>query len=187
MRLSFLSLLLTTACLGYDPGGAEGEPLHTETPAITGIVWGCSSQEATWTFEVTTDAWTANGDLWLATGRDYVEQHPLRSDSALGDGSGDHLVQELPIVADWRDAEAGTSTAFLCDSATLGALNLRAVVYTPGTEAVGDCRSWGADPTFFDQVEGVPACGLVWEDPDTGTLRRSRQRHARFAAARVVM
>jgi len=169
MRLTPLTLLLAVACLGYDRDpGAEGSPLHTETPAITGIVWGCSVQTAIWTFEVSTDAWTANGDLWLATGLDYLEQHPLRSDVAAGDGSADHLVQELPIVADWRDAAAGASTAFLCDTATLAGMNLRAVVYTPGGETVGDCRSWGADPTFFDGVEGVPACSLVWEEPDTG-------------------
>ncbi|MFH1463272.1 MAG: hypothetical protein ABIO70_02695 [Pseudomonadota bacterium] len=169
MRTAPFALLLAVGCLGHERfAGAEGDPLHTEVPAITGIVWGCSSQEATWAFEVTTDAWTANGDLWLATDTDYVEQHPLRSDIAAGDGSADHLIQELTIAADWRDASSGVASAFLCDAVTLAAMNLRAVVYTPGSGAAADCRSWGADPAFFDQVEGVPACSQVWEAPDTG-------------------
>jgi len=161
--------LLITGCLGHArDAGAQGEPLHAETPAITSIDWSCSVEEETWSFEVTTEHWTANGDLWLATDLEYVEEHPVRSDVAAGDGSADHLVLDLDIVADWRDADAGATTAFLCSPSTLAAMSLRLVVYTPGSGEIGDCRSWGADPAFFDAVEGVPACSRVWTDPDTG-------------------
>jgi hypothetical protein len=164
------ALFLTLAgCLGHArDSGAHGTPLHGEAPAITSIDWSCSREEETWSFEVATEHWTANGDLWLARSADYVEQHPVRSDLAAGDGSADHLVLDLAIVADWRDADPGASTAFLCDEATLSSLNLRLAVYTPGSGEVGDCRSWGADPAFFDAVEGVPACSAVWEEPDSG-------------------
>ncbi len=161
--------LLATGCLGHErDAGATGEPLYSETPSITSISWGCSRDDQEWSFEVETENWTANGTFWMATSGDYVEQHPVRSDSAAADGSSDLLSQDLNIVADWRDASSGSATAFACDSLTTASINLRLVVYTPGSEEVGDCRSWGADPTFFDDIDDAEPCELVWEDPDTG-------------------
>lgn len=162
-------ILLCTGCLGHErDAGATGQPLYSDTPSIRTIAWDCSRDDQTWTLEVTTEHWTANGTLWMAKDTDYLEQHAVRSESAAWDGSSDQLSLELDIVADWREASSGSSTAFGCDSVTHEAINLRLVVYTPGSEEVGDCRSWGSNPSFFDDIEGVEACDLVWEEPDTG-------------------
>lgn len=160
---------LQTACVGHERfAGAEGEPLHSDPPSIADIRWDCSGSDATWSFEVDAVNWTANGDLWLATAADYVEKHAVRSISAAHDGTWDQLALELDIVSDWRDASSGSSTAFLCNTPTLEAISFRLVLYTPGTEAEADCRSWGADPALFDGVDGVSACEVIWEEPDTG-------------------
>jgi hypothetical protein len=162
----------SAGCIGHERfAGADGEPLYSEPPSIESISWGCSASEASWSVEVSTLEWTANGDLWMAKATDYVEQHDLRSVSAAHDGSWDQLELELDIVSDWRDASPGSSTAFLCDDATVAEISFRLVVYTPGSEESSDCRSWGALPTLFDTIEGVPACELIWDEPDTGVTR----------------
>jgi hypothetical protein len=169
---AFLVATIGLGCVGHERfAGAEGEPLYTEPPSISAIRWDCSSGDATWAFEVDTVHWTANGSLWLAQGADYVEKHAVRSVSAAHDGTWDELALELDIVADWREASSGSSTAFFCNDTTLEAISFRLVVYTPGSEDEADCRSWGADPELFDGVSGVASCELLWEDPDTGTER----------------
>jgi hypothetical protein len=165
-------LLLGVGCLGHErQAGAEGEPLYSVPPTIEAIRWECDATEARWRFELDALNWTANGDLWLAEGTDYVEKHALRSVEAARDGSWDALALELDIVPDWRDASTGSSTAFLCDPPTLEAISFRAVIYTPGGEEQADCASWGADPELFDRVEGAAACTRVWDWPDTGEDR----------------
>ncbi len=161
---------LSVGCVGHERfAGAQGEVLYDEVPSISEIRWDCTIEDATWAFEVDTVNWTANGTLWLATAPDYVEQHAVRSISAAHDGSWDLLSLELDIVSDWRDASSGSSTAFLCDTATVEAMGYRLAIYTPGSEDLADCRSWGADPTLFDGIEGVAACDQLWEPPDTGS------------------
>jgi hypothetical protein len=127
--LAALALLLATGCVGHERfAGAEGEPLHSDPPSISEIRWDCSSSDATWTFEVDTVNWTANGNLWLAQSDDYVEKHAIRSVSAAHDGSWDELSLELDIVADWRDASSGSSTAFFCIEPVTQSLSFRVVV-----------------------------------------------------------
>jgi hypothetical protein len=159
------ALAESCASSGADLAGAG--PLHEGNPSITEISWDCSVADAMWTLDVLTLGWTANGKLWLAKERSYVEDHSVHSIAAASDGSTDHLQLGLDIVADWRDANAGSSTAFQCTPSTEAALNARLVVYSPGGGDVGDCRSWGPDPTFFDTVNGVSSCDVVW-DSDTG-------------------
>jgi len=167
---AIMAAALLAGCIGHERfAGAQGEALYDEVPSIDNIRWDCSIDDATWTFEVDTVNWTANGKLWLATSADYVEQHAVRSISAAHDGSWDQLSLELGIVADWRDASSGSSTAFLCDTATVESMGYRLAIYTPGSEELADCRSWGAVPTLFDGIDGVAACELLWEPPDTGT------------------
>lgn len=162
---------LGAGCIGHERfAGAEGEPLHSDPPTISDIRWDCSSTDATWSFEVDTVNWTANGALWLVVDTDYVEQHAVRSTSAAQDGSWDQLALSLDIVADWRDASSGSSTAFFCNPPTTETISFRLVVYTPGSEEAADCRSWGAQPTLLDRVDGVPACELLWEEPDTASM-----------------
>ncbi len=166
---ALLLLAACAGCIGHERfAGAAGQPLYDEPPLITAIQYACSVEDEQWTFELQTDAWTANGHLWLATAADYVEKHAIRSVSAAADGSGDELSLELDIVADWRDASSGSSTAFLCDDSVLDAMSYRVVVYTPGSEDESDCRSWGAAPQLFDGIEGVSECDQTWEQPDTG-------------------
>lgn len=163
---------VSAGCLGHERfAGATGDPLHSDPPSISDIRWDCSGSDATWTFEVDTVNWTANGSLWLAQSDDYVEKHAVRSVSAAHDGTWDELSLELDIVADWREASSGSSTAFFCNDSTTQAISFRLVVYTPGSEDDADCRSWGADPQLFDGVSGVSECALIWEEPDTGSAR----------------
>ncbi len=155
-------------CVGHERfAGAEGEPLHSDPPSISDIRWDCDSIDAIWSFEVDTLAWTANAELWMGQDTDYVERHAVRSTSAAHDGTWDQLALELDVVADWREASSGSSTAFFCNPTTLEAISFRLAVYTPGTEEQADCRSWGAQPSLFDGVDGAAACELLWEEPDT--------------------
>lgn len=156
-----------TACSVPQGGGEAGQPLHGGVPAITDIQGDCSVDEQTWTFDVMTDAWTANGNLYLAADTLYMERHPLVSLEAAADGTSDHLQAQVTIQADWRDASPGSATAFQCNPSTWDTLNFRVVVYTPGTSEVGDCRSWGPAPENLDSFASVPACELTW-NPDTG-------------------
>lgn len=172
MRRSWARTLPVLAVLGCgsdDTGGyTAADPLYDDPPEITDLSWSCSVDEETWTFAVDTAGWTANGTLYLAQATDYVESHTIRSQEAAADGSADHLELELAIEPDWREVTSGSSTAFACNASTEAALCFRVVVYTPGTEEVSDCRSGGADPTLFDEVEGIPACDEVWTGEDTG-------------------
>ena len=158
---------LLAACAVPQGGGDVGQPLYDAVPSITDIDGTCSVDAQTWTFDVTTNAWTANGNLYLAADTLYLERHPLTSIEAAADGTADHLQAQVAIQADWRDASPGSATAFQCNPSTWETLNFRVVVYTPGTSDVGDCRSWGPAPSNFDSFSSVPPCDLAWE-PDTG-------------------
>ncbi len=161
--------LIACGCLGHERGaGATGAVLYDTPPLITDISYDCSRNDEEWSFEVDTDHWTANGGLYLAVEESYAEQHTIKSVSADADGQGDHLELTLSIEADWRDASSGSSTAFQCAPSTWAAMSYRLVVYTPGSEDVSDCRSWGAQPELFDQVDDVPACEQAWNSSDTG-------------------
>jgi hypothetical protein len=167
MRRAWLtSLLLHSACpadSSLDTAPHHG--LHDEPPLIDRISFGCSSETPSWSFEVLTRGWTGSGTLYMATRTDYLERHVVRSVEAATDGTSDHLELDLLIVPDWRDAVSGASTAFLCNASTRAALNYRLMVHdTRGEDA--DCRSWGADPTFFDGLADVPACAEVWDPAD---------------------
>ena len=156
-----------SACVSSDERD-PGTVLHDTPPTITGIQYSCSVDEEKWIFQVTTDAWTANGTLYLAATSDYVEQHSLQSEEAAADGSSDLLTLSLSIVADWRDVSASSSTAFLCNSTTEAAICWRIFVYTPGTGDVSDCASGGYEPTWFDDMDDIPTCDTRWETDSGG-------------------
>ena len=168
MTLFLPALLVLIGCI--EPGGGEvGEPLYSGVPHITDLSWSCSVDEETWSFEVLTDAWTANGNVYLAQTAAYLERHPLSSIEAAADGTSDRLVAEVDIVADWRDAAPGSGSAFACNDTTEATLDFRVVVYVPGTSDEGDCRTWGPDTTVFDTFETVPTCDTPWSPDTKGT------------------
>lgn len=173
LRSASLTASLGTllACHPEQVGGPDGAgPLYDDPPSITLIQWSCSTEDETWTFQVETANWTANGRLYLTTDAAYLEEHALTSRTAAADGSSDSLEVELGIEADWRDVSSGSTTAFLCTPTTETTLSFLVVVYTPGTGAEADCRTGGGDPTLFATIEDVPECDEVWAQADTGTV-----------------
>lgn len=115
----------------------------------------CDPDRGRWIAEMTTTSWTGGGLVWLTVDGSYVERHFIRSVEAAADGSEDRLTLRLDIVADWRAATAGTSTAFRC----VEEVSWRFVVNDLSGD-VADCVSAGTDPEHLDQ-EGVTPC------PDT--------------------
>ena len=83
-------ILLLLACRPDTDAPAPGPPFDYGTPAITDLDWSCSEEDAEWEFTVRTDAWTSNGELWMAEG-ELAEKHSIPSIGAEADGSGDKL------------------------------------------------------------------------------------------------
>ena len=135
-------------------------------PEITALDWGCDVDAEQWSFTVDTTWWTGDGRVWMSRGGDPSERHGLGSTRAASDGSTDHLVLTLGIVADWRDAVSGSTTRFRCDDADK--LSYLVLVYTRDGGDVGDCRRWGDD--VWSEVDGAPGCDSVLEsETDSGT------------------
>lgn len=122
----------------------------------------CDADRDTRSLSVVTEGWTAGG-LWsMTTDSHRVEAHTLISTAADPSGAWDELVLELDIVADPRDVVPGSSTAFLCDSATEQALSARLVIYDAQTREVVDCRLWGRI-IDWNAVAGYSDCDQVLE------------------------
>lgn len=161
-------ILLALACAGSSgPDAGEG-PFFDGAPLITDLTWGCLVEDSEWSFAITTEHWTGGGRLYMTADLTVTEEHRIRSVGAQADGSADSLELELDIVADWRDASAGSSTRWRCDD--LDRLTFLAVVYTPDGDSRSDCRTWGADPMLWESTDDVEGCQTVLEDTtDTGT------------------
>jgi hypothetical protein len=111
-------------------------------PSIVTAGYRCDSLTARWNFLVDTDAWTGNGQVVLSDDGDYIEVHPLRSIEAAADGSSDRLELTLTVVADWRDVNPGSTTAFNCQEPGLAGL-IR--VFATDGQTPTDCRIFGED------------------------------------------
>ncbi|MBN1335179.1 MAG: hypothetical protein JXB39_04405 [Deltaproteobacteria bacterium] len=148
--------------------GEAGAPWYDEPPSITDVRWSCSLDEASWTIEVTTDAWSDGGTLWMARDLDRVERFTLRSTGADPQGGPDRLRTTLSVVADPRDAEDGNTTSFACTATVEASIAFRAVVLQPGTGAVSDCCDFGSELGLFDDSDEVPPCDRDWTAADTG-------------------
>ena len=134
--MMFVLLACTTAAElpATDTGSAA------PVPALTAATQSCDIDDAEWHFTAEADAWTGNGQVILSADGLYVEAHGLRSKTADGAGAWDQLSLDLNIVADWRDASPGSSTAFNCATPGLAGI-LRIFALDGQTEA--DCRAFG--------------------------------------------
>ena len=133
-------ILLLLACRPETDAPAPTAPFDYGTPSISELDWSCSEEDAEWEFTVRTDAWTSNGELWMAEG-ELVEKHAVPSVGAEADGSADKLRLRLGIVPDWRDAEPGSTTRWPC-SARDG-LSYLVWVFHPSSGDGTDCLYWG--------------------------------------------
>ena len=148
-------LLLSLACVPTD--WAEESPPFSGDTRITSVDWGCSADADTWTFDVSTEGWTAGGLLSMSTDGLRVEAHEVLSKAAAPDGSSDQLELKLNIIADPREVEEGETTAFVCEAPTRAALAYRLVVYDGDTREVADCRVWGQE-LDWNAAAGYSAC-----------------------------
>ena len=163
-------ILLVLACTTEQNASGQEGPFFDGAPRITALTWGCEVEDSEWRFALTTEHWTGGGRLYMTDDLTVTEEHRIRSEGAQPDGSADTLELELDIVADWRDASAGSSTRWRCDD--LDRLTFLAVVYTPDGDSRSDCRVWGADPLLWDGTDDVEGCQTVLEDTtDTGATR----------------
>ncbi len=156
-------MILLLACIPYPaPGDPDASPFYDGEPAIVDIAWSCEVEAAQWLFSVEADHWTGGGKLWMTEDAAFIEEHAIRSAEAPADGSGDRLELSLDIVADWRDAVAGSSTRYRC--ADQDALTFQLMVSVPDGSARSDCRTWGAEPMLWSETDAVEACDTVLED-----------------------
>ena len=137
---------LLAACTTPSNPANEG-PFFDDPATIASIAFGCDEKAATWTLVVDTEHWTAGGRLYMGMNATDVESHRVYSASAAADGSTDHLELELGIVADFRDVQLGSTSAWLCaDQPYLS--YLVSVQLADGSDRA-DCRTWGVAPTIF--------------------------------------
>lgn len=144
---------LLTACGPlYNPGDSPPQ-IPPDPPTITAFEVACMRDADRWAITVDTALWTGGGAVWMTAGGTWSERHAIRSTRAASDGSTDHLDLKLPIVADWRDASPGSSTAFTCSDPTAWQL----VVFTQAGEPA-DCRIDDASGAL-GSVPDLPPCG----------------------------
>ena len=148
---------------------AEPGPLFEDAPIIQTIEWSCDEVEAEWAFEIITDHWTGGGWIWMGKSPTNAEAHRIRSVESLADGSADRLVLTLDIEEDWRDANRGSSTRWLCSD--IPEITFLATVYDARSNDVEDCRVWGSNPSIWERVDSAHNCDKTMElpeSPDTG-------------------
>ena len=164
--------LLGTACVAVtdDSPSPDKDTLSAGEPEIAAIEWSCDTEDASWLYAVETVNWAESATVAIAIDATYVELHDLRSKSAAEDGTSDALDVELSIVADWRDADSGSSTAFTCNNANLEALTGRLFVYRLPDGELADCRNFGAETDALDGFD-LDACGS-WYHPADDTAAR---------------
>ena len=131
----------------------EMEQNRLKSPAILSWEWACDSELDQWTISITTDGWTSNGHVWISDTLE-TEKHYIQSIGAPADGSSDHLEITLDVAADWRDAQAGTSTRFRCSQEE--DLHFLSTVLHPETGGITDCVKSGS--LDWSAIEGAPLC-----------------------------
>ena len=149
---------LLSACVHVTNPENEG-PFFDDPATIAEIAFGCDEKAATWTLVVDTEHWTAGGRLYMGMDATDVESHRVYSSSAAADGSADHLELELGIVADFRDVSLGSTSAWLCSDQP--ALSYLVSVQLADGSDRADCRTWGVDPTIFEEP-----CDVVIDPPE---------------------
>ncbi len=153
------AVFVLVSCSGTGDDSATEIP--DAVPAITEATATCESGEARWSFSVTTDAWTGNGQVVLSVDGEYVEKHTMYSTSAAADGTRDELALELSVVPDWRDVTLGSSTAFNCGEAALTGI-LR--VWKRDGSGEADCRAFGESPERWAEWDAGVSCEAVLDE-----------------------
>lgn len=143
-RISLPVICAALAFSGCSGGGGDTAVDPSDTPpTITEATVDCDTREGRWTFAVTTDAWTGNGQVLLTSDGAYVEKHTVYSVSAAPDGTADQLELTLDVVPDWRDVVLGSSTIFNCGDTSLTGI---VRVFTRDGSRASDCRVFGVSP-----------------------------------------
>ena len=145
-------LLIALGCRLSPGDGAGVESFVERPPTITDLAWSCDPERARWELDVHIEGWSAGGRLWLTRDGSYAELHAVPSIAASPDGREDRLRLVLTIVADWRAARPGQSTAFLCEPPPDGLL----VVDAPDG-SVSDCAFLGQGERW-SELSDVPSC-----------------------------
>jgi hypothetical protein len=148
-------IALVAACAAPRNLASSG-PFHDEPATIASVAFGCDDEG--WRLVVDTEHWTYGGRLYMGSESASIESHRVYSTSAAADGSSDHLELELGIVADFRDAQPGSTSAWLCSDAPELSY-LVTVLLADGSDRA-DCRTWGVDPAIFEEP-----CEVVIETP----------------------
>lgn len=148
--------LLAAGCAPRDiPAGAV-ETVSDQPPDIVALSLDCDVDRAEWALSVETSGWSGGGTLWMARDAAAYEAHTVYSQSAAADGTSDELGLDLSIVADWKDAVSGSSTVWFCSDQD--ELSFLFTVLDRAGEAVWDCRTWGAEPDLWANIDGATAC-----------------------------
>jgi hypothetical protein len=156
-------ILLLLSCRPATDALPPSDPFVYGTPEITELEWSCNEEEAQWEFVVSTDAWTSNGELWMAAG-ELAEKHDIVSVGATADGSADKLRLRLDVVPDWRDAEPGSTTRWPCSD--VERLSFLLWIHHPQSGNGTDCRFWGTP--IWESVADVPECSQELLSEDSG-------------------
>jgi len=152
-------MFLLLACASPAALSAQ-DNLVLHAPQFTDVSVSCDADAAKWHFTADTDAWTGNGQVILSADGNYVEAHGLRSKAADAQGAWDQLSLDLSIMADWRNASPGSSTAFNCLTPGLSGI-LRVFEVDGSTEA--DCRAFGE--TSWSRWNTGYSCDIPLEEP----------------------
>lgn len=159
-------MLLALLACAAPPIDTGRTPIEYVSPAITVASAACDPNDPGWTFEVATDAWTGNGQVYLSADGAYVERHPMYTVGAAYDGTSDALRLVLGIAVDFRDVVAGSTTVFNCNAEALtGVLQ----VFERDGRTVADCRAFGEAPERWKEWSASVACDSVLDTgADTG-------------------
>lgn len=141
--------------------------IEYQDPSIEDFEVQCENKQ--WYIEVWTEYWTGNGLLWMAND-DRYERHTLYSVSASPTGDDDRIRVQLPIVADWRDAQSGRSSGFDCTAQEQ--LGFFVGIRHPQTLEITDCAEYVDAETFMDEPTlalwehvPLPDCPVTAEGP----------------------
>jgi hypothetical protein len=133
--------------------------LSTSPPVITEVSWSCDADLERWRLDITCDAWSNGGRLYLSNDFSYTEEHQIKSRKSAADGSWDELRLDLYVTTDWREVTGGSSTAFDCTEEPNGLF----IIYDRDGKTV-DCRLFGENPSGWRDVQGAPECDIPWAD-----------------------
>ena len=145
-------ILLAAACAMPGPYGRPPPEPELASPRIASYALDCDLDAETWTLSVEATSWSGGGKSYWTVDGAYVEEHVVDAISYEPDGTGESLLAEIGVVADWR-LLGPRSTAFTCGDDPDVLFRLWDLEGEPV-----DCRTSGPDPAVWARVQGVGAC-----------------------------